>query len=514
MKITTTKKTVKTANKLTLTITIAVIVAATLALTGCDAISSLFNRDPNQNNQNNQNNQSPVDTKLLDINHPVIEGISNDEIPDSIIWGWYTAIDNLSDMEAFSENMIYEPFPLSNYPDNQKSSLPYWILAGPRESVGARQLYNEHPQLSWMTIAFNTTESGGYDQVPYKIEGNRLYIAYNFDPNKPADEQEIDWGYEMSFYFEGRDLVLTRNGAEVRMIPYDFREESTSRGVSGWVSDDENAYNGVISVTYRENEDGSVLRSEIDLTGGWRALDPVFNFADDGTLTMSWEEEFANSRGVIDKKVSLSCRYIWSRDNGLILIDDGQLYLFQTSTEERRGKLLGEALGDNVSYEDFTEAQLQRLIEMQQNLQQDIQSAFDDTEIEVEIDPTTGLIAMDAAILFGVGEFALSSEGMSYLDEFLDVYAGVILSDAYKGSIAEIIVEGHTDSVGSYEINLTLSENRAQSVLDYCLTRQPALADLMTVRGMSYDNLIYDENGVEDRAASRRVVFRFILQTG
>ena len=121
--------------------------------------------------------------------------------------------------------------------------------------------------------------------------------------------------------------------------------------------------------------------------------------------------------------------------------------------------------------------------------------------------------AEDTNFLFDIDDYILSDEGMEYLDEFLAVYASIMMSDTHAGYITEIIVEGHTDSDGSYEHNLTLSENRAASVEDYCLSIEPGLARIMVTRGMSFDQLVLDETGVEDKAASRRVVFRFILKT-
>jgi len=88
------------------------------------------------------------------------------------------------------------------------------------------------------------------------------------------------------------------------------------------------------------------------------------------------------------------------------------------------------------------------------------------------------------------------------------------MSDTYARSIAEIIVEGHTDSDGTREHNLELSGNRAAAVAEYCLSIQPELAEIMVTKGLAFDQVILDENGNEDKAASRRVVFKFILITG
>ena len=45
----------------------------------------------------------------------------------------------------------------------------------------------------------------------------------------------------------------------------------------------------------------------------------------------------------------------------------------------------------------------------------------------------------------------------------------VLFSDEYRDYVSEIIIEGHTDSVGSYIDNLLLSQQRAYNVASYVL---------------------------------------------
>ena len=79
--------------------------------------------------------------------------------------------------------------------------------------------------------------------------------------------------------------------------------------------------------------------------------------------------------------------------------------------------------------------------------------------------------------------------------------------------------EGHTDTSGSYDYNLELSQKRADAVLNFCLSDEAgldaayvqALSQLLTAKGYSYDYPVYDENGEVDMDASRRVSFRFVV---
>ena len=85
--------------------------------------------------------------------------------------------------------------------------------------------------------------------------------------------------------------------------------------------------------------------------------------------------------------------------------------------------------------------------------------------------------------------------------------------------VGEIVIEGHTDTAGSYLTNLRLSQNRALSVAEYCLqlstlTRSQVsqLQSLLTAKGRSFSDPIYRADGSVDMDASRRVEFKFRLK--
>ena len=118
-----------------------------------------------------------------------------------------------------------------------------------------------------------------------------------------------------------------------------------------------------------------------------------------------------------------------------------------------------------------------------------------------------------------MNESAISADGKAFLQKFMGVYTTVVFGDKYQGFISKIMVEGHTDTNGSYELNQTLSKDRADSVKDYCLSAEcgvdtayaTTLQSMLETIGYAYDKPIYDENGEVDMDASRRVSFRFIV---
>lgn len=67
-----------------------------------------------------------------------------------------------------------------------------------------------------------------------------------------------------------------------------------------------------------------------------------------------------------------------------------------------------------------------------------------------------------------------------------------------------ILVEGHTDNVGSESYNLTLSKNRAQSVTNY-LTNNGIAPGRLTTKWYGESQPKYDNSTAEGRAKNRRV---------
>jgi len=71
---------------------------------------------------------------------------------------------------------------------------------------------------------------------------------------------------------------------------------------------------------------------------------------------------------------------------------------------------------------------------------------------------------------------------------------------------ASITIEGHTDSRGAESFNQSLSQNRAQSVVDY-LTNQGVDANRLTAAGFGESSPIADNTTSEGRALNRRIEF-------
>lgn len=151
-----------------------------------------------------------------------------------------------------------------------------------------------------------------------------------------------------------------------------------------------------------------------------------------------------------------------------------------------------------------------------------LQSEFENAGIPVRVDEKTGDITLNESdIRFATAKAELSIDDMRFLDQFMPRYLNALLAPEYIDNISAIVIEGHTDSAGGYMYNLNLSQERAFSVANYCLTEASAtmtpteldrLQKILTANGRSYSDRIYKNDGTEDMDASRRVVFKFRLK--
>lgn len=139
----------------------------------------------------------------------------------------------------------------------------------------------------------------------------------------------------------------------------------------------------------------------------------------------------------------------------------------------------------------------------------------------MEIDSETGAMVLNSSVLFDYNESVLKEEGAQILAQVLPSYCSVLLSEEYEPYLAEVIIDGYTDTTGAYITNLDLSQRRAFAVAEYLLDsmgsfldsgEQSILSEKLTVNGRSESNPILREDGEVDMDASRRVEIKFRLK--
>jgi len=111
-------------------------------------------------------------------------------------------------------------------------------------------------------------------------------------------------------------------------------------------------------------------------------------------------------------------------------------------------------------------------------------------------DTARGLIVSMPDVLFDFGKYTLKPDAR----ERLARVSGILL--AYPDLRLEI--DGYTDSIGSEQFNLTLSDKRASTVRDYLVTSGVPL-DTVAARGMGKSNPIASNDTAAGRKMNRRV---------
>lgn len=145
---------------------------------------------------------------------------------------------------------------------------------------------------------------------------------------------------------------------------------------------------------------------------------------------------------------------------------------------------------------------------------------------DADIDDDTLTFTFKAPdVLFKSGKFAVSEQFKGLLNDFFPRYMEVL--EPYKKSINEVRIEGHTSSGWggicvehcAYFKNMELSQRRTRSVLGYVYELETSKKYIEWIKkhiaavGLSSSKLILDENGVENKAKSRRVSFRVITNS-
>ena len=167
------------------------------------------------------------------------------------------------------------------------------------------------------------------------------------------------------------------------------------------------------------------------------------------------------------------------------------------------------------------QSEIDKLIGMRSRIIEELRDELRGAGLDAVVDKNTGAIAFTGAVLFDSGKNQLKDSGKALLNAFIPVYIRTLMSEENEDYVAEIIIEGHTDTDGSYLSNLALSQERALAVVTYCLSgemtglssaEKQVLQSIITANGRSYSDPVYAPDGTVDKEASRRVVFKFRMK--
>ncbi len=179
------------------------------------------------------------------------------------------------------------------------------------------------------------------------------------------------------------------------------------------------------------------------------------------------------------------------------------------------------ALNEKTALLKDQQAQIDQIIGVKADVIEALRKEFAKNNINVDIDTQTGAMTLESSVLFAYDEAELTEEGKQALEQVLPIYCKVLLQEDYMKYLAEIIIDGYTDTDGDYSYNLQLSQQRSLAVAQYLLDIQSGflnsgqsqdLQEYLTVNGHSMANPVLDANGNVDKDASRRVEVKFRLK--
>ncbi|MBP6671852.1 MAG: OmpA family protein [Bacteroidetes bacterium] len=106
------------------------------------------------------------------------------------------------------------------------------------------------------------------------------------------------------------------------------------------------------------------------------------------------------------------------------------------------------------------------------------------------------VITLSGSVLFASNKSSLLPAAQSRLNQVTEALMAT--------KERTLVVEGHTDSQGAADFNLQLSQQRADAVRDYIISRGYS-SSLISAKGIGKERPVSDNSNVEGRANNRRV---------
>ena len=217
--------------------------------------------------------------------------------------------------------------------------------------------------------------------------------------------------------------------------------------------------------------------------------------------------------GVLMIFVLITTALLMDTEKKIKQADDAQQAAQEANKEAEQARQEAERFREELKSQ---RAQIEALMGVRQSLIAELSKEFAKEGQQVQIDPKTGALVLPSDIIFGQNESQLSVKGRKWLKSFVPKYLGVLLSEKFAPYVSRIEVEGHASSEGEEFSNLRLSQNRALEVTQYILRnhasgRRKKLRQVLVASGRGVYEPVLQGDGIEDKVASRRVVFKFRL---
>ena len=242
-------------------------------------------------------------------------------------------------------------------------------------------------------------------------------------------------------------------------------------------------------------------------------------------LQEEYTQELLDKQNALDKKdetLQNQDAQLKTQDEKLAE-QEQQLAALAAKLKEQESTLNAQqsALDEKPAQLKEQQAQIDQIIGVKADVIEALKNEFSKNNINVDIDAQTGALTLEASVMFDYDQAELTDAGKQALEQILPIYCKVLLQDDYMKYLAEIIIDGYTDTDGDYSYNLQLSQQRSLAVAQYLLdiqgnfldaTQSQNLEKYLTVNGHSMANPVLDANGNVDKDASRRVEVKFRLK--
>ena len=242
-------------------------------------------------------------------------------------------------------------------------------------------------------------------------------------------------------------------------------------------------------------------------------------------LQEEYTQELLDKQNALDKKdetLQNQDAQLKTQDEKLAE-QEQQLAALAAKLKEQESTLNAQqsALDEKTAQLKDQQAQIDQIIGVKADVIEALKNEFSKNNINVDIDAQTGALTLEASVMFDYDQAELTDAGKQALEQILPIYCKVLLQDDYMKYLAEIIIDGYTDTDGDYSYNLQLSQQRSLAVAQYLLdiqgnfldaTQSQNLEKYLTVNGHSMANPVLDANGNVDKDASRRVKVKFRLK--
>ncbi|MFN4244597.1 MAG: OmpA family protein [Brevinematia bacterium] len=201
-----------------------------------------------------------------------------------------------------------------------------------------------------------------------------------------------------------------------------------------------------------------------------------------------------NGKYIRDIKLSSSTKYNWDVVEGIFseyreIFDITKTYLpnYTYSSTRHQGSSIGvmEIIPIDIAKQYVLAREIEKI----------------SSEVSVSPPENNEVKINMSDILFDLGSSTIKPSYKKMLESLANILK--------KYNEIDILVEGHTDDIGSREFNLTLSENRAKSVANV-LIQSGIKPDKISYCGYGPDKPIVPNTSDENRAKNRRVEIKLI----